>query len=89
MKLKNFAPRPMREVEYYGVNISIPADHEWVATDAAGGISSCSDELVYADTGYWYAGNLGASYLCLGVVDPISAEDAANSLRHYPVGDNK
>lgn len=28
MKLENFKPRPMREVEYFGENISIPAGHE-------------------------------------------------------------
>lgn len=27
MKLENFNLRPMREVEYFGVKISIPADH--------------------------------------------------------------
>ena len=32
MELKDFKPRPMREVEYYGMKISIPAEHEWVAT---------------------------------------------------------
>lgn len=32
---ENYRPRPTREVEYYGVSISIPADHEWVAPDDA------------------------------------------------------
>lgn len=42
MKLKNFKSRPMREVEYYGVSISIPADHEWVATGDDGVVDSYS-----------------------------------------------
>ena len=54
MKLKNYCPRPMREVEYYGVSISIPADHEWVATDADGEIYSYSDKPEYSeDTMIW------------------------------------
>lgn len=40
MKLENYRPREMREVEYFGVKISIPAEHEWVAMDANGEITA-------------------------------------------------
>lgn len=49
MKLENFRPREMREVEYFGETISIPADHEWVATDADGEIYSYSDKPEYSE----------------------------------------
>ena len=91
MKLKNYRPRPMREVEYFGVKISIPAGIIFVATDASGHVygyenppafspnnNDWRDEEANDDEGYF-----------LGAVDPISAEDAENSLHHYPVGDNK
>ena len=56
MKLKNFAPRPMRVVEYFGETISIPSLHEWVATDNSGQVTSWQNKpdeqhgfWVYAD----------------------------------------
>ena len=89
MKLENFNTRPLREVEYFGVNISIPADHEWVATDADGEIYSYSDKPEYSeDTMIWGSDFLDSECPFAGAVAPISAEDAANSLRHYPVGDS-
>lgn len=86
MKLKNFKPRPMREVEYYGVSIRIPADHEWVATCADGSIHSFSDEPHY-EWQVWitYETEPFALYV-VGRCMEISVSDAANSLCHYPIG---
>ena len=87
MKLKDYRPRhPMREVEYFGVKISIPADHEWVATDADGEIYSYSDKPEYSeDTMIWGSDFLDSECPFAVAVAPISTEDAANSLRHYPI----
>ena len=86
MNLGNFNHSPMREVEYFGETISIPADHEWVATDADGEIYSYSDNPEYSeDTMIWGSDFLDSECPFAGAVAPISAEDAANSLRHYPI----
>ena len=86
MKLENFRPREMREVEYFGETISIPADHEWVATDADGEIYSYSDKPEYSeDTMIWGSDFLDSECPFAVAVAPISTEDAANSLRHYPI----
>ena len=81
MKLKNFKPRPMREVEYFGETISIPADHKWVATDYDGDVYSY-DKKPVIQIGVW----LCARNALIGKFGTIREGDAANSLRHYPKG---
>ena len=86
MKLKNFKPRPMREVKYFDVKISIPADHKWVATNPNGSVHSFSYEPHYR----WYAWITSEPepfvIYVAGRCMEISKHDAANSLRHYPKG---
>lgn len=87
MKLKNFTPRPMREVEYFGETISIPADHEWVAMDANGEIYSHSNMPEYnEDIKVWGGKSFESTCLFRGAAEPSSRNDARNSLRHYPIG---
>ena len=81
MKLKNYRPREMREVEYFGVKISIPAEHEWVAMDANGEIYSYSDMPEYnEDIKVWGGNSFESTCLFKGSAEP----SARNSLRHYP-----
>ena len=85
MKLKNYRPREMREVEYYGVSISIPADHEWVAMDRYGEIFSFRDVPEYVKKVHrWGCDECDNSSLLIGAVEPVSTAD---SLRCYPVGE--
>lgn len=84
MKLKNYRPCEMREVEYFGVTIRIPAHCEWVTTD--------DDGYVYAwvgkpdeQHGVWtYADDSGIEIpFFVGEFDPIDENDAIKTLRHY------
>ena len=85
MQLKNFIPRPMREVNYAGLKIYIPADHEWVATTYAGIIYSFACEPYY-EWQTWVTHELEPFVIYeVGIADKISDSDAANSLCYYPV----
>ena len=87
MELKNFVPRPMREVEYYGVSISIPADHEWVATDDDGRVY-CYPIEPEEQHGVWVVPQrheMEAAFI--GSFEPIDKYDAIKTLRHYPIGE--
>ena len=87
MKLKNYRPREMREVEYFGVNISIPADHEWVATDDDGEVNSYPVEPE-EHHGIWVVPQHHEMETALiGSFEPIDENDALKTLRHYPIGD--
>ena len=87
MKLKNYRPREMREVEYFGETISIPADHEWVAMDANGEIYSHSAMPEYnVNIRIWVGNYFEGTCMFRGEAEPISRNDARNSLRHYPKG---
>lgn len=88
MKLKNFKPRPMREVEYFGETISIPAEQEWVATDDDGGVNSYPVEPE-EQHGVWVVPQHHEMEAALiGSFEPIDENDAIKTLRHYPRGDN-
>ena len=86
MKLKNFKPRPMREVEYYGVSISIPAEHEWVATGDDGIVRSYPikpEEL----NGMWVVPQrYGMEDVCIGSFTLAGEPGAIKTLHHYPIG---
>lgn len=87
MKLKNFKPRPMREVEYFGVKISVPADTEWVATDDNGEVISYPIEPE-EQHGIWVVPQQYEMQTALiGRFDPLDENDAIRTLRHYPIGD--
>lgn len=88
MKLKDFKPRPTREVEYYGVKISIPAEHEWVATGDDGIVYSYSvkpEEL----NGMWIIPqrHYGAEDMRIGAFSLAGEPGAIETLRHYPIGE--
>jgi hypothetical protein len=87
MNLKDFTPRPMREVEYFGVKISIPAEHEWVATGDDGVVYSYSanpEEL----NGMWIIPQrrYGAEDVRIGTFTLAGEPGAIETLRHYPKG---
>ena len=86
MNRENFNTRPMREVEYFGVKINIPADHEWVATDDTGQVAAWQNKPD-EQHGLWeYADDTGVEIpFFVGEFDPIDEEDSFNSLRHYPI----
>lgn len=85
MKLKNYRPRPMRQVEYYGVSISIPADTEWVATDDNGEVISYPIEPE-EQHGIWVVPQQYEMQTALiGRFDPLDENDAIKTLRHYPI----
>ena len=87
MKIENFKSRPMRQVEYFGETISIPADHEWVVTTLDGFIFSSTVPLCY-EAGNWVTDNVDLLALyAVGSCDAISDEDEWRSMRHFPVGD--
>lgn len=87
MKLENFKACPMREVKYFGETISIPADHEYVVTSVYGGVYSFTYEPYY-ELGIWVTDETEPFVIyAVGNCNNISDEDAAASLRHYPVGD--
>lgn len=88
MELKDFKPRPMREVEYYGMKISIPAEHEWVATGDDGVVYSYSvkpEEL----NGMWIIPqrHYGAEDVLIGTFSLAGEPGAIETLRHYSKGD--
>ncbi|UOO77969.1 hypothetical protein LVJ85_05765 [Neisseria sp. Dent CA1/247] len=74
-----------RVVEYYGVDIEIPAGHNFVATDNSGEVFSYACEPKQdADLGYWYPGD--AMYDDCKELTLVSNEDCnwEESLREYP-----
>lgn len=85
MKLKNFVPREMREVKYYGVKISIPAEHEWVATGDDGIVRSYPikpEEL----NGMWVVPQrYGMEDVRIGSFTLAGEPGAIKTLRHYPI----
>lgn len=88
MELKDFKPRPMREVEYYGVKISIPVEHEWVATGDDGSTYSYSvkpEEL----NGMWIIPQrrYGAEDVRIGSFTLAGEPGAIETLRHYLIGE--
>ena len=88
MYLKDFTPRLMREVEYYGVKISIPAEHEWVATGDNGVTYSYSvkpEEL----NGMWIIlqRHYGAEDVRIGTFTLAGEPGAIETLRHFPLGE--
>lgn len=86
MKLKNFTPRPMRQVEYFGQKISIPTHHEWVATDADGEVSGyCEKPFFLHFSQNWHGHGWADDCQIIGQAEAIGVKDAANSLRHYPI----
>ena len=85
MKLKNYRPREMREVEYFGVKISVPADTEWVATDDNGEVISYPIEPE-EQHGIWVVPQQYEMQTALiGRFDPLDENDAIKTLRHYPI----
>ena len=90
MKLKNFKPRLMREVEYFGVKISIPAHHEWVTTDDTGQVAAWENKPDEQHGIWTYADARGIELpFFVGEFDPIDENDAIKTLRHYPIGEPK
>lgn len=88
MELKDFKPHPLREVEYYGVKISIPVEHEWVATGDDGVVYSYSikpEEL----NGMWIIPQrrYGAEDVRIGTFSLVGEPGAIETLRHYPKGE--
>lgn len=88
MELKVFKPRPMREVEYFGAKISIPVEHEWVATGDDGVVYSYSvkpEEL----NGMWIIPHrrYGAEDVRIGTFSLAGEPGAIETLRHYPKGE--
>ena len=88
MKLKNYRPLMLRQVEYFGETITIPTDCEWVATDSSGGVMAWGNK---PDTqrGYWECSNETGIEIpfFVGEFDPIDKNDAFKTLRHYPIGE--
>lgn len=87
MNRENFNTRPMREVEYFGVKINIPADHEWVAADDDGSVFSYPIEPE-EQHGVWVVPQrYEIDAVRIGTFEPGVANDVINTLRHYPVED--
>lgn len=85
MKLENFKPRLLREVEYFGVKISIPENHEWVATDDNGSVYSFPIEPE-EQHGVWVVPQqYELETALIGSFEPIDENDAIKTLRHYPI----
>lgn len=87
MNLGNFNPSPMREVEYFGVKINIPAYHEWVATDNNGGVYSYPVEPE-EQNGVWevvQCCTIGVTFI--GSFPPGVDNSVIPTLRHYPIED--
>lgn len=86
MKLKNYRPLMLRQVEYFGETITIPTDCEWVATGSSGGVMAWRDK---PDTrrGYWECSDDTGIEIpfIVGEFDPIDEDDAIKTLRHYPI----
>lgn len=88
MKLKNFKPRPMREVEYGGQKISIPEHHEWAATDASGEVTSYCEKPFFLHLPLtWHGHGWPDDSQIIGRARGIGEEAAKNSLCHYPIGE--
>lgn len=86
MKLENFKACPMRKVKYFSETISIPTDHEYVATSVYGGVYSFLYEPYY-ECGILVTDETEPFVIhAVGNCNDISDEDAAVSLRYYPVG---
>lgn len=88
MKLENFKPRLLREVEYFGVKISIPENHEWVATDDNGSVYSFPIEPE-EQHGIWVVPqHYETEVAVIGTFEPIDGDDVLKTLRHYPIGED-
>lgn len=87
MNRENFNSRPMREVEYFGVKINIPADHEWVATDNDGGVYSYPVEPG-EHLGVWVVPHrYEINAVRIGSFAPGVDNSVIPTLRHYPIED--
>lgn len=74
-----------RIVEYYGVDIEIPASHNFVATDNSGEVFSYAYKPKQdSESGYWYPSD--AIYEDYKELTLVSNEDCnwEESLREYP-----
>lgn len=88
MKLELYSPREMREVEYFGVKISIPANHEWVAIGDDGEVYSYPLEPE-EQHGIWVVPqHYEMETTLIGSFLPIKESDTIKTLRHYPRGNN-
>lgn len=80
MNTETFNP-PLREVEYFGRTISIPANHEWLATDGNGEIYSYLKKPEYSeDIMVWACDASKDEFMFIGEAKPIGADAAAISL---------
>lgn len=80
MNTETFNP-PLREVEYFGRTISIPANHEWLATDGDGEIYSYPKKPEYSeDIMVWACDASKDEFMFIGEAKPIGADAAAISL---------
>lgn len=87
MKHRHFSHRSTRVVNYYGVKISIPSDHEWVATDDDGSVFSYPIEPE-EQHGVWVVPQrYEIDAVRIGTFEPGVANDVINTLCHYPIED--
>ena len=84
MKLENFTPRLMWEVEYFGVKISIPADHKWVATDEYGEVFSFPVKPEKKYRSWVVPQHYETKVALIGTFEPIEEYEVIKTLRHYP-----
>ena len=85
MILSNFVPREMRAIEYLGQAITIPRDHQWVATDIFGCVCSFNCEPEF-EQGTWVNSIVDNDpfYIFLaGTTSRINEDVARSSLRYY------
>ena len=85
MILSNFFPREMRAIDYLGQTISIPIDHQWVATDTFGCVCSFYREPEFKQ-GTWVNSIFGYDpfYIFLaGITSRINEDVARSSVRYY------
>lgn len=87
MKHRHFNYRSTRVVNYYGVKISIPSDHEWVATDDDGSVFSYPIEPE-EQHGVWVVPQrYEIDAVRIGTFEPGVDNDVINTLRYYPIED--
>ena len=87
MKHRHFNHCSTRVVDYFGIKISIPADHEWVATDDDGSVFSYPIEPE-EQHGVWVVPQcyeIDAVRIC--TFESCVANDVINTLRYYPIED--
>ena len=83
--LSNFSPREMRAIEYLGQAITIPRDHQWVATDIFGCVCSFNCEPEF-EQGIWVNRTVENDpfYIFLaGTTSRLDENVARCSLRYY------